>query len=210
MIKEGIVRFKPVTIDWCEKESILPNCPMAVMPNNEIVFITAFDKTNNIVMVQTENSQLISISLGLSVFVSGNLFYLIIEEVDELFTFVGSKEYSIESNLWKFILDKNLQNVRIEFDDSKERVEKITLFEPPPAPVFTTVFRIIAYPQTLYMNDYIKGHLNEEYSTYEEAQNQIPEMSKNIPYDYLNGVQVYFQIEKFFKRKEYERKQLKN
>lgn len=200
MIQEGIIRFEPVTIDYCKQD---PTGPFAIANPDKIVSITAYDEENSVVKVSHEGKEPVTIALRLSAFLNGPLFYPVVEEIFGAGAIAFGQSHSIKLDLWQFIIDKNLQNVKIEFDNSETEVSKITLFNPPAVPAFTTVFRVTVIPLISFTYDPIADYLNKEYLSYEEAQAILPEISKKVPYHH--GMQVYFQIEKCFKRKEYEK-----
>lgn len=210
MIQEGVIRFKPVTIDYCEKENNHLGCPVAITQNKEIVLIIAFNKTNKVVKVSIDEKTQIDIAIEQpSVFRYGPLYYPVVEyatqeAINNLYQNC-LKEIPIKIDLWKFIVDKDLQNVNIEFDTSEEKVSKITLFSPPIAPVLDTVFKITVHPLSYDLNKLLENDLTKEYLTYEEAQNELTKVAHKIPYSHGYGPQIYLQIEKVFKRKEYER-----
>lgn len=204
MTQNGIIRFIPITMEYFDKEE--NQLGSMGISGSMIVAIISIDRINNVAMVSSEGSEPIAIALGgASVFRYGPIYYPVVEKQNNDGSISLAYEYiPIELKLWKFLIDNNLDNVRIEFDGSENIVSSIALKRPPIIPVLSVVYKI----KTILQDDFglnIDGYGIEEYSTREEAQAALQEVAKKTISNLDSKLKAYFQIEEVIKRKEYEK-----
>lgn len=216
MQKEGTIRLERVSLEWLDREENKLE-PVAISDNgHKLVPIIHVDKEKSILRGRHDDGKETELDLNSkSLYMGSDLSYLVVQYRGSTSNGNGSisifpKIIIIDRSAWQFILDNYLVGSKIEFDDSQEILTTFTYYKKPDDAGLTKVFKIkmilfqsyFSYGQDQQASSY----LDEDYSTYDEAEKALPEKAKTPGMDIDNNRQCYFTIEGIFKRKEYEKK----
>ena len=208
MIRREKIRFQQIGLNYCqEKQYDLGE--FAISYDRKIVPI-AIDQQKKIITATHKNGKTTYIDLqAKGIFGDSILFHPVVNfhEAGPSSKRVVSlipRELPIHSSLWQFILDKELQNKQIEFDDSEQIITSITYFNKPLHPLLTQVFKVKVLLKINNQNNTFH-YFDEDYSSHEEAEQQLPVFATIPGIDIENEAQHYFTIEKVLKRQEYEK-----
>ena len=215
MIAEGKIKFKQINLEYCESKQYELGS-VAISYEHKIVPIT-IDRIKNTIEATHSGGKKTSIDLNSKgIFANCLLYHPIVEygshntytpNGDGTHTYLGVRELPVKEDLFQFIIDNNLNNSKIEYDDSEKIISTINYFKKPENPKLTPVFKI----KRIYFGTYgalrqqLSDYIEQDYNAYEEAEVTMLDIIKDSPMEINNNGQYYFTIEKLIKRQEYEK-----